>query len=81
MEAISHSQNLNVEDFQTSESAKERIKNFKFLGHFRQKIIDSIQAYSTRNENDIKYIKNKPSENFISEDELQIQNACSILNE
>ena len=70
LEAISHSQNLNVEDFQTSESAKERIKNFKFLGHFRQKIIDSIQAYSTRNENDIKYIKNKPSENFISEDEL-----------
>lgn len=70
LEAISHSQNLNVEDFQTSESAKERIKNFKFLGHFRQKIIDSIQVYSTRNENDIKYIKNKPSENFISEDEL-----------
>lgn len=70
LEAISHSQNLNIEDFHTNESAKERIKIFKFLGVFRQKIIDSIQAYSTRNENDIKYIKNKPSENFISEDEL-----------
>lgn len=70
LEVISHSQNLNVEDFHTNESAKERIKVFKFLGVFRQKIIDSTQTYSTRNESDIKYIKNKPSENFISEDEL-----------
>lgn len=70
LEAISHSQNLNVENFNTNESEKERIKIFKFLGNFRQKIIDSIQIYSTRNESDIQYIKNKPSENFISEHEL-----------
>lgn len=70
LEAISHANNINLDETEYEPEASKRIKAFKFLSFLREQIISAQQTLSTNKQGSFQFVSNKPSTNFIPTDRL-----------
>jgi hypothetical protein len=72
LDCISIANTINLEEVNYSQNYKNKIKAYKSLYHFRDKLIQSI-GHSTR-ENEYYYLPAKSLVNFITNDDLELFN-------
>jgi len=66
LNSIAFYKNLDEEEFNENQIIVDKIKFYKYLEHFREKLINSIREYSRR-EPHYYYLPKKPQEDFFNE--------------
>lgn len=79
LDSIFISRHLNIDNTNISETLRNKVKLFQILNYFRNKLIDNILEYNV-NENNYRYLNNKPSSNFFTqEDKAKFNELVSLI--